>query len=111
MSQLVQGLDSKDVEIKLESHKTVKLMVVTWNMGNAKAEGLDHVLPANGLGYDLIVLGLQESTYAVKGDKEKSQSPSQKRKGKVDPCVAQLMDQIESILGADFVMVRHFLLA
>jgi hypothetical protein len=35
-------------------------------MGNAQAQGLEHLLPANGGDFDLIVLGLQESTYDVK---------------------------------------------
>jgi hypothetical protein len=111
MSQLIHGLDSKDVEIKLESHRNVRLMVVTWNMGNAKAEGLENMLPASGAGYDLIVLGLQESTYTVKGKEEKDKSGAPKRKGKVDPCVAQLMDQIEIVLGPEFVLVRKFSVA
>jgi hypothetical protein len=106
MSQLISGLDSKDVELKLESHKNLRLMIVTWNMGNAKAEGLENILPATGSGYDLIVLGLQESTYTVKAkDENKEKAGNSKRKIKVEPCVSILMDQIEAVLGPEFGLV------
>ena len=35
-------------------------------MGNAAAEGLSHAVPEKGADYDMIVFGLQESTYAVR---------------------------------------------
>jgi hypothetical protein len=37
-------------------------------MGNALAEGLEYLIPSGGKNFDLIVLGLQESTYYTSSD-------------------------------------------
>ena len=50
---------------------TVTLLIfAAWNMGNVEAVGLEHLIPRNGGDNDLIVLGLQESTYSAGGDEE-----------------------------------------
>ena len=50
-------------------------------MGNAQAQGLEHLLPLHGGDFDLIVLGLQESTYDVK-DKGLKRGASNKNMNK-----------------------------
>ena len=130
MSQLIRGISAREVDIRLESHNNIRLLTASWNMGNAKAEGLEHLLPHEGGEYDLIVLGLQESTYNIKekkdkiggvgggGDKEFSSKKmgsssdseierptSAKRKSKHEACVTQLLNQIEAVLGHEFSQV------
>ena len=44
----------------------LQLLLLSWNMGNAKARGLEAAIQAGGSGCDIIVFGLQESTYKIK---------------------------------------------
>ena len=126
MSQLIKAISAREVDIRLESHNNIRLLTASWNMGNAKAEGLEHLIPHEGGEYDLIVLGLQESTYNMKEKKDKGgekddkisnrklasssvdegdRPASMRRKSKHEACVGQLLNQIELVLGHDFSQV------
>eukprot|EP00981_Chlorochromonas_danica_P012159 scaffold4581_cov209-Ochromonas_danica.AAC.3 len=50
------------------SQEKLKIFVTTWNMGNAEPQGMEAIFEEKqAIGqYDLIVIGLQESTYSVK---------------------------------------------
>ena len=45
--------------------KQLKLMVSTFDMGNARIDYLDHLIPNRGVGLDIIALGFQESVYSI----------------------------------------------
>lgn len=79
----------------IAANKTVdklKVFIMSWNMGNAPEKGIKNVFSEKNATdtYDIIVLGLQESTY--------------KSKDGVD-CVAQLSLSIETALGSKFFKV------
>jgi hypothetical protein len=80
------------------AHGEVKLLVASWNMGNAKATNLDVLIPNQGAGYDMIVLGCQESTYKAK-------------KGIttlfMDASVAELRDSVEAAIGDEFYRAHY----
>lgn len=44
--------------------------VKAWNMGNAAAKGIEYLLPSSDQDFDLIVLGLQESTYKLSAEED-----------------------------------------
>ena len=70
---------------------------MSWNMGNAEAVGLNHVLEERKAqkDYDIIVLGLQESTYS---------------KGTTGTeCIAHLGGMIQEIVGAEFFKVSEII--
>jgi len=46
--------------------RQIRIMVSTFNMGNAKAEGLENLVPPCGGGFDILAMGMQESTYFQK---------------------------------------------
>lgn len=72
----------------------LKIFVVSWNMGNAEQIGLKNVFDERQAinQYDIIVVGLQESTYTMKG-----QSNSD--------CLAHLSKQIHDIIGSGYIQV------
>lgn len=72
----------------------LQLFVMTWNMGNAEAEGLTHVFSEKNAQnkYDLFVIGLQESTYSLKNSKD---------------CIEHLANIIDHSLGPKFYKVHH----
>jgi hypothetical protein len=75
---------------------SLRVFVTSWNMGNAEQHGLQHVFTEKSASdnFDLIVLGLQESTYtSIKGSTS------------VD-CFSHLANQIAEILGPLFYKVR-----
>ena len=89
---------------------------VAWNMGNAMSDCFDRILPFKGGSYDVIALGLQESTYTIKyqqqqsftahgGDVSAQGGNNQKAKSQEDDCVLQLVAQTQEILTDDFYMV------
>lgn len=57
--------DHIEREIALER---LKIFITTWNMGNAEAEGMERIFEERKVttDYDIIVIGLQESTYTSK---------------------------------------------
>lgn len=48
-----------------ESEFIIQLFVATWNAGNARPEGLEELIPHAGGDYDVLAIGMQESTYVV----------------------------------------------
>lgn len=80
--------------------RAVKVFCGTWNMGNAKGEGIQHFVPPNGKDYDVIAIGLQESTYSV-GDEVKDGNSSS------EGCIKHLGNELATILGKDFFVVEH----
>eukprot|EP00428_Durinskia_dybowskii_P069926 CAMPEP_0170390526 /NCGR_PEP_ID=MMETSP0117_2-20130122/19194_1 /TAXON_ID=400756 /ORGANISM="Durinskia baltica, Strain CSIRO CS-38" /LENGTH=646 /DNA_ID=CAMNT_0010646579 /DNA_START=65 /DNA_END=2005 /DNA_ORIENTATION=+ len=72
----------------------LKVFIMSWNMGNAPQSGIEYVLSQKEATteFDIIVFGLQESTY--------------KTKDGVD-CVTQLTANIGAILGTSFFKVKH----
>jgi hypothetical protein len=78
----------------LVTQKTIdrlKVFIMSWNMGNAEAEGLENVFSEKNAtnDFDVIVLGLQESTYSMKGSSSSD-------------CVAHLGSLIESTIGPNY---------
>jgi hypothetical protein len=71
---------------------TIRLMTASWNMGNAAAEGLQELIPNKGGDFDIIVLGLQESTYTTNSI--------------MTSCVTELQDSIIAILGVDWMRLK-----
>jgi hypothetical protein len=71
---------------------SLKLFVASWNVGNAKPDGIEQLLPVGGGGYDLIVLGMQESTYTAELDKD---------------CIHELRDMITSTVGTEYGIIKH----
>jgi hypothetical protein len=76
----------------------IRLQVATFNMGNAKDEGLEHLIPAEGGDVDLFAIGLQESTYS---DGVSITEMEEK-------CVLHLTATIDKLLGEHFYMVIKY---
>ena len=56
---------SSDIKISVGG-EDLKVGIVSWNMGNAKSAGWDtEMFPNCAAGYDIVVIGLQESTYGM----------------------------------------------
>ena len=71
-------------------------------MGNAKGEGIQHFIPINGKDYDIIAIGLQESTYSMKdGDEVKDGSNAS------EGCIKHLASEFAAVLGKDFFVLEH----
>jgi len=97
--------------------RNVRLLVATWNAGNAEPDPsqFKHMMPDKGEGYDMIVIGLQESTYALgvsKTDEEPkapaaTTSEDSSNNSLLLPCVEHLSKQFCSHLGSNFYMVAH----
>ncbi len=70
------ALTTDQVEVTLgedEDHKNtrrVNLYLISWNVGNAEVnpKQFPHLLPNSCKDMDLIVIGLQESTYTIGAD-------------------------------------------
>ena len=52
--------------------RNVRVMISTFNAGNAKAEGFENLVPPSGGDNDILVFGMQESTYFTHKDKNQS---------------------------------------
>ena len=103
--------------------RNLEIFCGSWNMGNAMAEGLEAFVPSKGGNYDLVAIGLQESTYKVdasvkaadsqqaSSSKDATTHTFQENMEKAfDPSIAHLTGKICAILGSDFYMVNqsHF---
>jgi hypothetical protein len=93
--------------------RDVSLLTVTWNVGNAetKANQYHHMIPTGGDGYDMIVVGLQESTYVIGADPNmEPTAPSGDQKND-DPtllaCIVQFKQQLCDHIGSQFYLVAH----
>jgi len=64
---------TEDINVTVSSEGGVprndlKIGIVSWNMGNAKSAGWEtEMFPNQAAGYDIVVIGLQESTYSMSG--------------------------------------------
>lgn len=67
----------------------LRVFAVTWNMGNVEALGLSSIFEEKRAlqEYDLLVVGLQESTYTMNGNAD---------------CIAHLVAQLNSCVGSGF---------
>jgi hypothetical protein len=64
----------------------LSVFITTWNMGNAEGKGWEKIFePAHG--FDIIVIGLQESTYTMKNGED---------------CKKHLQKQLTKALGDDY---------
>lgn len=77
--------------------KQLKLMVSTFNMGNARIDNLDHLIPNRGVGLDIIVLGFQESVYSLSKD---TITNSSNNNGDSSPTVANANANTQSYLNS-----------
>ena len=87
--------------------RSVKIFCGTWNMGNAKGELVDSFLPAKGGDYDIIVVGLQESTYTVEYAADDDAKRSISEKMAYEQSIKDLSRDFCSILGSNFFIVEH----
>lgn len=78
------------------SQEKLKIFVTTWNMGNAEPQGMEAIFEEKqAIGqYDLIVIGLQESTYSVKA-------------GNGSDSISHLGKHIRDILGDQYEELEH----
>ncbi len=51
----------------------LKKYCIGWNVGNARPDQFEQILPARGGAYDIIALGLQEATWSTKEDPNASE--------------------------------------
>ncbi len=124
----------------LETHGNINLMTATFNMGNAQCDEIDNLVPKNGetndgKHLDMIVLGLQESTwlqaiypskFADRELSEKAEKANSQKSGtdlitegfgfivdrlshfeSPELCVNQLKSSIQTTLGDGFYLVAH----
>ena len=79
----------------------IKIFTMSWNMGNSEAHGLDLVFSERDVvnEFDVIVIGLQESTYVEAHS--------------IDPtaCIRSLTSTIAAILGSNYYQVNTIYLA
>lgn len=75
--------------------ENLKVFITTWNMGNAEAEGLSSIFTEKNAvdNFDIFAIGLQESTYSMKGHNEHD-------------CIGHLSTIIEEALGEMFFKVN-----
>lgn len=75
-------------------NNSVKVFIMSWNMGNAEQVGMKNVLDERDAtaDYDIIVIGLQESTYAIKGQQAADS-------------IAHLGKQIQDMVGEKYYLV------
>lgn len=112
---ILDTMSSTSVESNM---RNVRLLVATWNAGNAEPDPsqFKHIMPDKGEGYDLIVIGLQESTYALGASKTDDDEPAAPAATSDDasannslllPCVENLSKKFCNHLGSNFYMVAH----
>ena len=106
--------------------RPLKIFCGTWNMGNAKGENIDSFIPKNGLDYDIIAIGVQESTYKTNigpntPKSQRKQGPASIKRvaskrfdtaiqdigESFDPSIGLCIDQFAAVLGTDFFEVEH----
>ena len=77
-----------------------KVFCGTWNMGNAQGEDMHFFLPEKSQDYDIIAIGLQESTYTV-GEEGKDGHENS------EGCVKHLSIELAAIIGNGYFVVEH----
>ncbi|CAN0150301.1 unnamed protein product, partial [Scytosiphon promiscuus] len=79
------GSEERETEKGYEGGDRVRLLVGSFNVGNSPLTDLAPWLPYGGKGFDLIVVGLQESTYRAPRNSRESSSPFQTRSPSLSP--------------------------
>lgn len=84
----------KDIVLKKREPEQLKLFVTSWNMGNAEPAGMETIFgsPEEINQYDMYAIGLQESTYNIKGSED---------------TITHLQNRLKSIFRGFFV-VRNY---
>lgn len=81
-----------------DKEKKYKVFCGTFNMGNKECEGLETFLPKDGqrdgTEYDIIVIGLQESTYTTSNEVDVTS-------------IKHLEQQIVNLLGTGYHKIKH----
>ena len=102
--------------------KDIKLFIGSWNVGNAPPENIHYFLPGAESDkwnyYDLIVVGLQESTYPLASEENepfvvKKLTTEKSMAGKVfanvankvEPCIPHLINVIMTTIGQEYELV------
>jgi hypothetical protein len=75
-------------------------MTGTFNMGNSKLKGLDKFLPPGGANFDIIAVGLQESTYGMAVN---INNPTEVLTN--TECVEETLNAMKMLLGTNFYLV------
>mmetsp|Transcript_24844 Transcript_24844/g.41402 ORF Transcript_24844/g.41402 Transcript_24844/m.41402 type:complete len:642 (+) Transcript_24844:209-2134(+) len=94
----MSGADAKSYSVEdfvsTSVSEKAKVFIMSWNMGNAEAEGLENVFTEQNIvgQYEIIVLGLQESTYSMKNNGD---------------CIAHLQSMVKGIMGGNYFQVMH----
>ena len=81
---------SSSKQISKVASDQVKLLCITWNVGNAAPKEYNELIPKDGEGYDIIAIGLQEATFRGKSIR---QSIS------LDACLNQILNGILGVLN------------
>ena len=87
------SLDSIEMAEGEDDEYGLKLFVATWNAGNAAPEGFDRLIPVDG-DYDVLAIGLQESTWGPNAAAH-------------EPSVAVLKDRLMEAVGAQYAIVSN----
>ena len=117
-----------------EDSMFVRLLVIQWNLHNKMPEDMNQLIPNHGNGMDLIILGLQESTYSFKDiqdeesdDDELLDPPSESQdsrrskrslfheissrrrslKDALEPSYNHMIYLIEQVIAPEFTLVKH----
>ena len=88
MSTLLDSINNQD------SKEEIRVFVTSWNMGNAEAVGLNNIFSERNAfdEYDVVAIGLQESTYSSKSSTNFDSIP-------------HLKAYMESLFGSRFYVV------
>lgn len=68
-----KSLSAAELLSKQREGDKLKLFIASWNMGNAEPAGMETIFgatPADLNQFDVYAIGLQESTYNVKGSED-----------------------------------------
>lgn len=120
-----------------EESMFVRMLMIQWNLSNTMPEDMNKLIPNKGRGMDLIILGLQESTYSFKDVQDedsdddemvdpppaplsRQESKRSKRslfheissrrkslKDALEPSYNHMIYLIEQVIASDFYLVKH----
>lgn len=111
-----------------EDHKSLRkinLHMITWNAGNAEVnpKQFQYLLPNNCKDMDLIVIGLQESTYTIgadpnieptapvnnniSDDNNTNNTNNDTLTNSLMPCIAHLKSLLTDYIGSEFTLIAH----
>jgi hypothetical protein len=85
----------------------MKVFVGSWNVGNKRPEGLANFLPSADADYDIIAIGLQESTYAHVEEDHSQNAAHVAANIVLDACIHHFKQELSNVLGSDYYIVQH----